>query len=429
MALSGLNLRHKWTNTVPPEYYGNDVIETVTIARYWKNLNPSNGVYDWADMTTDLNNIIGAGKRVSFQIGAGDNTPEWVYTDLGVTKLTFQEYQGNDTTLSTFYQPIFWETAYKTAWKGFITAFAAFLNTNATWYNAMTHIAISGINRTTVEYRICSQNTTADGGTDAPAIWLANLYTYTKIDDTFNEFASHFSTTFPDKDLTHAMVTNGGYTPFPDVGDGQDMNNNSMDKLVLLGLQSRSYTVFTYMTDNYNQVAFQSYSASVGLQQAGQLAENIYNNYTVSIERFNGAMDKGLEYNFKFMEIFIPNLYFSTLAFYQSQYTSAAPLTASSTMVHFDSQDCLNGFVQRAGALATQIGFKWVKSRELGSERQNEYLNKLEYLQLMIPAMCSIEFGSTTNILTDEQVDKCYEDIIAMGNLCDTYNLLNDSIS
>lgn len=97
-------------------------------------------------------------------------------------------------------------------------------------------------------------------------------------------------------------------------------------------------------------------------------------------------------------------------------------------MNHFNSQTEIDNFIQRSGALATQIGYKWVKLRDAGAENAEVFHVNYKYIMAVIPALCGFVYGSTTNMITDAECDQAYENIIGLGNICDNYNLLSDKL-
>lgn len=95
-------------------------------------------------------------------------------------------------------------------------------------------------------------------------------------------------------------------------------------------------------------------------------------------------------------------------------------------MTHFTSQQEIDNFIQRAGALATQLGYNWVKLRDAGAINSNVFYVNYKYIMAVIPSLCGFTYGSTTNMITDAEADQAYENIIGLGNICDNYNLLLD---
>jgi len=96
--------------------------------------------------------------------------------------------------------------------------------------------------------------------------------------------------------------------------------------------------------------------------------------------------------------------------------------------VHFSTQTQFNNFIQRTGALKTQVGHAWLQAREAGADNTETLRMQFKYLQIAIRDLCGFVVGATDNLLTDAEVDTAYEQIILIGNLCDSAYLLNDTL-
>jgi len=97
-------------------------------------------------------------------------------------------------------------------------------------------------------------------------------------------------------------------------------------------------------------------------------------------------------------------------------------------MVHFSTQSEFNNFIQRVGALQSQIGYAWTKAREEGADNEALLYSQYQYLRYAIRALCPVVVGATDNLLTDDEVDYAYERIKVLGNLCDNHSLLLDTL-
>ena len=95
-------------------------------------------------------------------------------------------------------------------------------------------------------------------------------------------------------------------------------------------------------------------------------------------------------------------------------------------MVHIATQTQFDNFLQRATALQTQIGYAWVIARSEGSKKEADLYRKYEYLSFAINALCPFVIDATDNLLTDDEADIAYEQITAIGNICDNNYLLSD---
>lgn len=298
----GIHIVDKWTGSVPSDVYTSDAI-CITICRYWNNLNPSSGVYDWTDLDADIANIIANGKQFSIKVAAGDKTPAWVYA-LPVTKLTFSEFVGDDNVLVSIDQPVFWEANYITAWTTFVTALSAHLQVSPTVWASLSHVSITGINRKTDEYRICAQASefrTPYPSSDAVTIWDAAGYTEALILSTQETFNTLFATQFTGKDLAFSMTNYGTTPPFPAVSGWTDMNQNAIDDLAVYG--TRVYGIYTSVKSNFTSADVTTQAAAAGLSIAGQLSEKEFGDGTAPYADLNAAMQAAHAAGYKYMEM------------------------------------------------------------------------------------------------------------------------------
>lgn len=421
----GIHIVDKWTGNVPSDVYTSDAI-CITICRYWNNLNPSSGVYDWTDLDTDISNIIANGKQFSIKVAAGDKTPAWVYA-LPVTKLTFSEFVGDDNTLVAIDQPVFWEANYITAWTTFITALSTHLQSDANVWASLSHMSITGINRKTDEYRICAQASEYRApytSSDAVSIWNGAGYSEALILSTQQTFNTLFATQFSGKDLAFSMTNYGTTPPFPAIIGYTDMNQNAIDDLAVYG--TRVYGIYTSVKSNFVSATVTTQAAAAGLSIAGQLSEKEFGEGNASYIALNSAMHAAFNAGYKYMEIHDESV--SNYNQYIPQYNTLFSQSTenSSQMTLFNSQEQIDNFIQRVGALASQIGYSWVKSRDEGAISQGMYLDNYKTIMAIIPALCSVTYGSETNLITDAEVDNAYEIIILCGNICNNYTLLRD---
>ena len=274
-----------WLSPIDPAVYASDLVNEVTIWRYWKDLNPTNGVYAFTALNNDIQACITAGKKVSLQIAAGNKTPAWVFAL--VPNHTFNELQhiSTSTTLTPFNAPVFWDATYKLHWKTFITELC---NNLAPYFANILAISATGINRSSAELRIPSQ--VINNGTwtiDSPSEWLALGYTTQKFMDTFIEFNNHLLTCIPaGVDIILPMVPN----TTPNIGDGRVALREVID--IMATDVNRYYLLDTYVTQTYNGNNLDNYAKGKSVRVIGELAEQYFEtpgndiNYGIALQRF-----------------------------------------------------------------------------------------------------------------------------------------------
>ena len=62
----------------------------------WDEIETAPGVYDWSVLDTEVDRVVKAGKLYSLAFKAGKaGTPDWLFTDLGLTELQLQDTGSN----------------------------------------------------------------------------------------------------------------------------------------------------------------------------------------------------------------------------------------------------------------------------------------------------------------------------------------------
>lgn len=117
----------------------------------WRILEPQDGVFDWRRVDSMINQVGLAGKKISFAISAGVDTPEWVY-EKGARKFVFiDDNVYHDTYGEELYCPMPWDEVYLAEWKKFIDAFGAKYNGNP----AIAWVRVTGpMNTTTMDWNL-----------------------------------------------------------------------------------------------------------------------------------------------------------------------------------------------------------------------------------------------------------------------------------
>lgn len=298
--VGGFQIFDKWNS--PIESYtnplGDDYINCITISRYWEDLNPDIGVYDFTDLNTDIEDTITAGKKFAIKIAAGNRSPDWIYAN-GVTELTFNEYR-RQTIPVTYSVPIFWSNEYKGFYKDFIEA----LRTNLTPYMSdLKYLSASGINRETAEFAIPFQKTTT---VDSPSIWVANGYTTQLHIDTATELMDYIIGQFPDTPLALPMIST------------MKLNNDSINELYMDYLSTKGnqiYIVDTYLDPNYDGTIMTEYAKSKNIKIGGQLAEVFYESGTKSKTEIDALVKAFHNYGGSFLEIYTNNVLLQSAIF------------------------------------------------------------------------------------------------------------------
>jgi hypothetical protein len=168
----------------------------VSIRHSWASLEPSEGIFDWTFLDSEVARAAAAGKRVMLRIGTSqEKRPAWVTTAIrnaGGTFFTFLE-NGVRTTIPVFWDPTF--LAKKTA---MITALGAHFTNN----RAVTIVVASFAN-------CCSEDWGVPHTPTDITRWLAIGYTSEKMLDAGRTIIDATMAAFPNQYVTLAVAGNG----------------------------------------------------------------------------------------------------------------------------------------------------------------------------------------------------------------------------
>ncbi len=102
----------------------NESVKGISIRIHWEAVEPQEGMFDWTYLDSLISQAGIAGKGASITIIPGVHTPEWVYAK-GARKFYFIDRNPYHTTYGQeLYCPMPWDDIYLTSWKNFIEALA-----------------------------------------------------------------------------------------------------------------------------------------------------------------------------------------------------------------------------------------------------------------------------------------------------------------
>jgi PKD repeat protein len=189
----------------PQAVLTNPYVDGISVRATWDFLEPSNGVYNWSFLDSELSAAAAAGKKVSLSITAGTRTPSWVYA-AGAQPFSYTD--GGSKTLTI---PVPWDTTFLAKWDQFIQAVGSRYASDST----LSQVKITGINSDTAETMLPYQKADV-------AHWLSVGYTRTKVENAWQNIADTFALAFPSQQLAMIMVPNH----FPTIdANGQQFSN------------------------------------------------------------------------------------------------------------------------------------------------------------------------------------------------------------
>lgn len=303
--IRGLHIATKWKQELDAQALNNPDITSVTLYGWWMDMNPSKGVYDWTRLDSELNRYVKAGKNCGLMIAGGQRCPEWIFKE-GVRHFTIVEFKhGGKGKEFTHEQPVVYDKAYIDFFTQFVKAMAAHMKTQPYW-NKVTHVSITGVNRTTAELRLPAQeNMEVDGvtSTDAVALWKNVDYKSETVLATFKEITNVVATAFPNRYLIIPVINNTA-SAFPDIGS-TNIPTEAM-KWLKATYPTRAAAQYTALTPDFSLLGFVKSIKDMGIPIGYELNES-KNRLNEDEQFFTEGVQKGIKYDALYIEIFPEN--------------------------------------------------------------------------------------------------------------------------
>ena len=140
-SLTALNALTSWSNSN---------IDGVAERSWWNKVEPTQGVRDWSFIDEVVNTAKEKNKKISINIMAGINTPDWVYAS-GVPKFPVT-FQGQSLTL-----PLLWDQKYLDLWGSLIQEAGERYDGDS----SISYVHIAGLGATAETYFVKSANEVA----------------------------------------------------------------------------------------------------------------------------------------------------------------------------------------------------------------------------------------------------------------------------
>ncbi|MBL7926172.1 MAG: beta-galactosidase [Bacteroidia bacterium] len=303
--LKGLHIATKWRHELDQKALNNPDVTSVTLYGWWMDMNPQKGVYDWSRLDGELTRFTNAGKNIGLMLAGGMRCPAWIF-DEGVRHFTIVEFKhGGKGKEFSHEQPVVYDRAYIDNFNTFVKALAAHMKTMPYW-NKLTHVSITGVNRTTAEFRLPAQsNMEVDGvtSTDATDLWKKNGYSATVVLKAFEEITNVVATAFPNRYLIIPIINNTA-SAFPDI----DKVNIPTEGLKWLKQKYPNHAAaqYTALTPNFNGLGFVQTVREMGIPIGYELNES-KNRLNEDEKFFKDGVQKGIDAKALYIEIFPEN--------------------------------------------------------------------------------------------------------------------------
>jgi len=173
----------------------NPSVDGISIRQDWKELEPTESVYDWSFLDSEVGRAAAAAKQVLLRINTQANKPAWVtsaVTNAGGSFFTFDD-NGVQTTI-----PVFWDPTFLAKKKAMIAALGAHFTKNA----AVKIVWSSFANANSEDWNV--PHTAPD-----VANWFALGYTPEKMLDAGKQIIDATMAAFPNQYVTLAVAGNG----------------------------------------------------------------------------------------------------------------------------------------------------------------------------------------------------------------------------
>ena len=158
---------------------GTPLVDGITLVQDWSEIETQPGHFVWMDHPAGktrldlwIQQAVDAGKHINLAIRAGDRTPCWLFTSTGclnsngnggtylnAAPLNFVaagHQGGGNCVAETLAAP--WDGVFLSSWDSMLTSLSAYLKSvpygGKTEYDAITMVRITGLNRTTDEFRL-----------------------------------------------------------------------------------------------------------------------------------------------------------------------------------------------------------------------------------------------------------------------------------
>jgi hypothetical protein len=253
----------------------------------WSSVEPSINQYQWSVLDQWIHKAMASGKKIDLAITAGSDTPSWLFqpapAGAGAAPLAFAISPHSGATgvcdSETIAAP--WDQAFVTRWDLLLTATAAHLKATGQ-YDAITLLRLTGINRTTDEFRLPAETPQSTGlpcVTNAITAWQQAGYKPSLLLAGWDQITSSFRKSFPDKPFSVAIIPNNA---FPAIGeDGQVIKGTPPDaNQPLLSLAAGKFPGRLVVQFNFLMPGEPASSAVTGAAQTlGTMAAFQTNNY------------------------------------------------------------------------------------------------------------------------------------------------------
>jgi hypothetical protein len=167
----------------------NPNVDGMSFWTHWNIIEPEQGAFNWSSLDAHVRAATGAGKHFVLTVGAGMNTPQWVY-DLGASAVR----------LSRGTVPIPWDPTYLEYFKRMVAQLGAHYASNP----ALDGIHITGLNYGSGETFLVVGTRIADC-----VRWMEAGYSASRVISAYSQILNEFTDDFPRVQFSPSIIPGG----------------------------------------------------------------------------------------------------------------------------------------------------------------------------------------------------------------------------
>ncbi|MGI8890911.1 MAG: beta-galactosidase [Chthoniobacterales bacterium] len=281
----------------------NPAVDGISLRQDWADLEPSEGVFSWTFLDSEVARAAAAGKQVLLRINTQAHKPAWVndaVVEAGGSFFTFSD-SGIETTI-----PVFWDPTFLAKKKAMIAAVGAHFTKNP----AITIVWASFANANSEDWAV--PHTTAD-----ITQWSALGYTTEKMLDAGMQIIDATMAAFPNQFVTLAVGGSGhaGASGNLDPDASYVARNEVLEaratwpgRLIVQKNNVATFNPQAPATDTLGQILWDSRPDVGGQMLDASFDDNTYRNnagVTASPNQIlRDSINRGFSYGMKFIEIY-----------------------------------------------------------------------------------------------------------------------------
>ena len=199
---------------VQPGTLQNAAVDGISLRQNWSEVEPSDGVYNFAYLDANIQAAQAAGKLVAISVAAGEGTPSWLFAEGAQGFKTIDPSAG----CQSVEIPIPWDPVFLSKWSTFIQSLGAHYAGTA-----IGRVQITGINLRSEEITLPANTGKASQGcttSNDVQSWQNAGYTAMLVKNAWTEIVAAFAGAFPQSKIVPSILP----TSFPPIDDAGNLD-------------------------------------------------------------------------------------------------------------------------------------------------------------------------------------------------------------